>query len=375
MQSLQWRPAGLSRQRLTANVACKTGCVVQRRAVLVRAGAADILEEIDETTGLVINKLAAAAPVAGQTIQAGSIKIAYRSSTLKDGSPAVNLPQLLLLHGLGSSSYSYRNTLGLLGAENVLAYAPDFPGHGDSEKPSPSSFAYDEASYCKALGDFVDAVGITKPLALCVQGYVTSQYALKWALENPGLIARLLILNTPLSKKSSLRPELAAYKTPLPFMRPAKGTKFDALNYSAVGSPYAIARKDAEVYDKPYKDDPAASVAIATTMDQLDWPKLLTSVDDEFITWRKPSLLLFGSNDPFVDVSTAFAFLDSKRTNMKVASVAAKLGHMPQEDYPEAIQDTIMAWLKGETDTWEVKSDTSLKLSKAKMLKFGKAAV
>lgn len=46
------------------------------------------------------------------------------------------------------------------------------------------------------------------------------QFALKWALENPGQVNRLMILNTPLNKSSKLRPELAAYKAPLPFMRP-----------------------------------------------------------------------------------------------------------------------------------------------------------
>jgi pimeloyl-ACP methyl ester carboxylesterase len=43
-----------------------------------------------------------------------------------------------------------------------------------------------------------------------------------YALEHPDLIERLMVLNTPLSKKSKLRPELAAYKSPLPFLRPGK---------------------------------------------------------------------------------------------------------------------------------------------------------
>lgn len=48
-----------------------------------------------------------------------------------------------------------------------------------------------------------------------------------------------------------------------------QGTKFDGMTFSATGSPYAIQRRDAEVYGKPYKDDPAASIALAATMDKV----------------------------------------------------------------------------------------------------------
>lgn len=78
------------------------------------------------------------------------------------------------------------------------------------------------------------------------------------------------------------------------------------------------------------QDDPAASAAVSATMAQLDFGALLKAVDDGFRSWRQPSLVLFGANDPFVDVKSAFAFLDSKRTSMRMVTATAKLGHMPQ---------------------------------------------
>ncbi len=36
----------------------------------------------------------------------------------------------------------------------------------------------------------------------------------------------MLILNTPLSVKTGLRPELAAYKTPMAFMRPKSVSEY-----------------------------------------------------------------------------------------------------------------------------------------------------
>jgi hypothetical protein len=100
------------------------------------------------------------------------------------------------------------------------------------------------------------------------QGYVLGQYGLLHALEHQQDVARLLILNTPLAVKTKLRPELAAYKNPLPFLRP--GSKpFDGYNYNASGSPYAMQARDAEVYGTPYQTSPEASVAVAETMDKV----------------------------------------------------------------------------------------------------------
>ena len=53
----------------------------------------------------------------------------------------------------------------------------------------------------------------------------------------------------------------------------------------------------------------------------------MRKVDDGFVSWRKPSVLLFGSSDPFIDSGAPFAFLDSKRTNMKAMSPGAKVGY------------------------------------------------
>lgn len=63
-----------------------------------------------------------------------------------------------------------------------------------------------EEAYVQALDDFIKAAGITKPIALVVQGFVTAQYGLLWALQNEDRVARLLILNTPLALSSKLRP-------------------------------------------------------------------------------------------------------------------------------------------------------------------------
>lgn len=58
---------------------------------------------------------------------------------------------------------------------------------------------------------------------------------------------------------------------------------------------------------------------------QVDFPKLCARVDDGFMTWRKPSMILFGGDDPFIELGTAFDFLDNKRTNMKISTAPSRV--------------------------------------------------
>jgi alpha-beta hydrolase superfamily lysophospholipase len=63
----------------------------------------------------------------------------------------------------------------MLEESGFQAYAPDWPGHGSSSKPSSSSFDYSQEAYINALDAFVEAVGIKKPFAVVVQVRSCSQ--------------------------------------------------------------------------------------------------------------------------------------------------------------------------------------------------------
>jgi hypothetical protein len=55
--------------------------------------------------------------------------------------------------------------------------------------------------------------------------------------------------------------------------------------------------------------------------------------------------------DTFLDVKDAVDFLDSKRTSMKLTAVEGKLGHMPQEDFADAISPVLLDFFSGEDIT------------------------
>lgn len=283
---------------------------------------------------------------ASERVEAGGFTWALRRGEVNEAAATPDKLPILCLHGIGSSSYTYRSLVRLLGEAGHEAIAVDWLGHGASSKPT-SGFDYSAEAYVAALQQFVAAAGIRQPFALVVQGYVLGQYGLLYALENDESVAKLAILNTPLSQKTPLRPELAAYKNPVPFLRPKAGSKFAGDLFNAAGGPYAMTYRDAQAYDAPYQEEAAASEAIASIMAQLDWPALLRRVDEGYQSWRQPSLVLHGTSDQFIPFKSVFEWLESKRTCMRMgSSVEAKLGHMPQEDYPEAVAKELLRFFE-----------------------------
>jgi pimeloyl-ACP methyl ester carboxylesterase len=81
---------------------------------------------------------------------------------------------------------------------------------------------------------------------------------------------------------------------------------------------------------------------------QCDLKALVSKVDEVYENWRAETLVLFGGSDSYVSQQSAFDFLDTKRTSMKIQTFEAKVGHMPQEDYPEVLCKKLLSFLSGE---------------------------
>ena len=113
-----------------------------------------------------------------------------------------DLLPVLLLHGLPSQSYSWRNILPALAKQGTRAIAPDWIGYGFSSKPEKRDFAYTPDAFITALSGFIQALEL-KRFSLVVQGFLGS-VGLQYALRHPEEIANLAILNTPISNAAKL---------------------------------------------------------------------------------------------------------------------------------------------------------------------------
>jgi alpha/beta hydrolase fold len=84
------------------------------------------------------------------SVQADGLRWAYRQAESADGNGGTTTP-VLLLHGIGSSSYSYRNLMRLLANDGFTCFAPDWPGHGSSDKVSFSHLAHPTVARCACV--------------------------------------------------------------------------------------------------------------------------------------------------------------------------------------------------------------------------------
>jgi len=89
-----------------------------------------------------------------KTIAVDSLSIFYREA----GDPSN--PKLVFLHGFPASSHQYRNLMSTL-ADHFHVVAPDYPGFGNSDLPSPNEFNYTFDRLSEIMEDFLRAIGFT----------------------------------------------------------------------------------------------------------------------------------------------------------------------------------------------------------------------
>jgi pimeloyl-ACP methyl ester carboxylesterase len=101
--------------------------------------------------------------VLSKTIEIQGLKIFYREG----GEPGQ--PKLLLLHGFPSSSHQYRRLIPAL-SDRFHIVAPDYPGFGNSDIPSPKEFAYTFDKTAEIIETFLKAIGFNR-FGLYAQDY------------------------------------------------------------------------------------------------------------------------------------------------------------------------------------------------------------
>lgn len=96
-------------------------------------------------------------------LEVNGVKIAYREAG------NTNKPTIVLLHGYPSSSHQYRKVLNQL-AEEYHLIAPDYPGYGNSDFPSPKEYEYTFDNIAATMDAFLEKKEITS-YAIMMQDY------------------------------------------------------------------------------------------------------------------------------------------------------------------------------------------------------------
>jgi len=121
-----------------------------------------------------------------KTVNLDGLDIFYREAGNK------NKPSILLLHGFPSSSHMFRDLINDLSADYHLV-APDYPGFGQSSKPSVSEYEYSFDNLALTISHFIDALGLKK-LSLYLHDY-GGPIGFRIAAQRPELIEALIVQN------------------------------------------------------------------------------------------------------------------------------------------------------------------------------------
>ena len=250
-------------------------------------------------------------------------------------------PPVLLLHGLLSQSYSWREILPSLAEGGFRAIAPDWIGFGQSSFPDSRDFAYTPQAFTDALGDFIDSLELEN-VSLVLQGY-TSLPGLLYALKYSDRIDRLALLNIPLTADAKLPWKIQQLGLPLvgdimvqdPLVvdRTLEG-----------GGPYQINDKDLTVYRKPFLTTSAAGRSLLGTLRKMNLKTSLAEVSPLLPRWSKPLQVIWGLNDPWLPVAMAEKAL--KPLSQAELVKLEEVGHYPQEDWPEKVLEALVPFLR-----------------------------
>ncbi|MDF5729409.1 MAG: alpha/beta fold hydrolase [Rhizonema sp. PD38] len=271
-------------------------------------------------------------------IKVGSLEWFYRES-LPIGTS--DLLPVLLLHGLPSQSYSWRNIMPALASQGTRAIAPDWIGFGFSSKPEKRDFAYTPDAFLKALEAFIQALELER-FSLVVQGFLGS-VGLQYALQHPEQIANLAILNTPISSTAKLPWKMQQIGLPLAGEMLAQ----DPLQVDRIlegGSRYVIADEHLDIYRKPFLKSSASGRSLLSTIRNLQLKQAMAEIESGFKQWQQPILISWGVNDPWLPVDMAQNFANSvpQAELIKLNNV----GHYPQEHYHETILEDLLPFVR-----------------------------
>jgi pimeloyl-ACP methyl ester carboxylesterase len=245
---------------------------------------------------------------------------------------------VLLVHGFGSSIYSWKEILEALEGD-FRVFAMDVKGFGYTEKPDDADYSL--LTLIDFLVDFMDAVGVER--AALVGNSMGGLLSLATAIDYPERVDRLVLIDS------------AGYPMKLPFL-----IRMGSLpGVSQVGKLFygewtvrwglkAVFFDDAKVTPERVR----AYYLPSVTPNGIDAPReLLGKFDSVLLEYaarrfkrvRCPTLVIWGDKDPWIPVENAYRF-GTDIPDVRV-EIIENCGHAPQEEKPEEVIPLLKSFL------------------------------
>lgn len=141
-----------------------------------------------------VAEVIAAHSAAGRRFEAADV----RSFVREQGSG----PDVVLMHGVPTSSFLYRKVIPRLADQGLRAIAFDLPGLGLADRPE--RFDYTWSGLARWVGEAIDALGLER--CHLVVHDIGGPIGCEWAIRNPDRVISLTALNTMLDPGTFRRP-------------------------------------------------------------------------------------------------------------------------------------------------------------------------
>jgi haloalkane dehalogenase len=248
---------------------------------------------------------------------------------------------VLLLHGEPTWAYLYRKLIPTLtGAGRVVA--PDYFGFGRSDKPTRiEDYSYDfHYRSVERLAEELDLRAAT----VVVQDW-GGPIGLRLAVEQPGRVDRLVILNTGIGAGRAPSPEWLRFREFVRRVGPEL-VPSQLVRLSCVSEP---SDEVLAGYDAPFPTPESKAGVLAfpeLVPTEVEHPSAAAMLDvgDALTRWEKPTFVLFSDSDPIFSPEAA-ARLAARIPGAGPAEIVAGAGHFLQEDKGEEIAERILRFL------------------------------
>lgn len=256
-----------------------------------------------------------------------------------------NGPALLLLHGLACDHTTWAPVVDRL-AERFTVIAPDFLGHGRSDKPRAD---YTVAGYANGMRDLLTVLGIDK---VTVVGHsFGGGVAMQFAYQFPERTERLMLLDagglgrevTPLIRAINMPGWIFALGVlTMPGLRHAEQVALRGLRDLGLRQ----TRDLAEIADilETFADPRARRAIVHLVRAAIDWRgQVLSMRDRAYLTAEMPVHLIWGRDDLVIPVKHAEE-MQAIAPSVEV-TIFDDAGHFPHKDDPERFVELLVDWV------------------------------
>lgn len=249
---------------------------------------------------------------------------------------------VVMLHGIPTSAFLYRDVIQAMHEERECI-AFDWPGFGSSAKPRGLDLTHQARE--AHLAALVDALGLVE-FDLVVHD-VAGPAGLLYAVRHPERVRRLVILNTTVYKRD-YRPPAPALTQFVPVVRELtrplfSRTIFEMFFKQGLARPQRMRKATLDTHWKLARQEGGTRFILDTWAQFQQGTQAVREVREKMGTFPKPTLVLFGAEDPFLPPPNAERF--AKEFPHAELQLLPNVGHFLQEDAPDIVAERLLKFL------------------------------